>query len=79
MIKAEKIVNFDRVFQDFVFDAITDRVVDELKDVAEMLSVAAFGKKDPVLNKIREVIQIKIERYVTSQESRHQAQKSNNP
>lgn len=78
MIKTERLVNFDKVFQDFVLDAITDRVLDELQDVREMLAVVAFGKKDPALNKVREVIELKIERYVESQKARSQAQKSSN-
>jgi hypothetical protein len=53
-------------------DAITDRVVDELKDIREMLAVISVGNKSPSLNKVREVVEIKIDRYIESQEARHQ-------
>ena len=78
MIKTERLANFDKVFQDFVLDAIADRVVEELKNMREMLSVVACGRKDPGLNKVREAVEIKIEKYVTAQKTRNAAQKSDN-
>lgn len=77
MIKTEKLVNFDNVFENFVLDAITDKVLEELQDVQEMLGL--LPKQDQSLKNVRELIAIKIDRYVAAQESRNRAQKSNTP
>jgi hypothetical protein len=77
MTKADPVVNFDKTFQDFVLDAITDNAIAELRSIAELLEFVA--RSTLTLNKVREIVQVKIEKYARSQEARSKTQKTDNP